>query len=67
MAYLINLGIGGNQAVIEDCIVQTEQSGDFIKIANIWGSGNMVFLNRVGTTAAAVDNPGGCPITNQTP
>lgn len=66
-AYLCNLGIAGNTAVFEDNIVQAEGSGSVPKIANITGNGNMVFLNRQGTTATAIDNPGGCPITNETP
>jgi hypothetical protein len=66
-AYLVDLAIFGNSAVFEDNIVQAENAGSVPKVANITGSGNIVYLNRQGTTASAIDNPGGCPITNTTP
>jgi hypothetical protein len=66
-AYLCNLGVAGNVAVFEDNVVQAEGSGSSPKIANINGNGNVTYLNRQGTTATAIDNPGGCPIVNETP
>ena len=69
MAYLLNVGLAGNSAIIEDCIVQPEGGGSTPKLANIWGAsgGDKVYLNRVGTTASAIDNPGGATVVNTTP
>lgn len=67
MAYLVNADLANNNLVVEDSGAEAEGGGSQPKVARAAGSGGTIYLNRVGSTSSALDNPNNQTVVNTTP